>query len=250
MDSITEPAHGATAAAQVRPLDWGRFILQFATVMAAFLGGAAPAILLLGPTSVGLALSTLCSMVAAVGIAWLWLRSDNAVAIAFDLSRPPSWPRTILVGIAATVAIFLMFVIGAPLVGVLGLQTPDVSDVLGYVVESPWTFLMWIVLIAWLSAGLGEELLWRGFMMDRLARLPGLRGSPAGVVVVQAAIFGLPHLYQGWGGVVITGTIGLFLGWLRLRMRGNLWAPVIAHAAVDTIMLSLGYADSLGWYQG
>ena len=61
------------------------------------------------------------------------------------------------------------------------------------------------------------------------------------------ALFGLPHLYQGWGGVLVTASVGLFLAWLRFANRGNLWARILAHAAVDTIMLTLAYSESLGW---
>jgi membrane protease YdiL (CAAX protease family) len=79
--------------------------------------------------------------------------------------------------------------------------------------------------------------------MDRLARLPGLRGRDVAVVIIQAVVFGLPHLYQGWSGAVVTGVVGLILGWMRLRTGGNLWALAIAHGLVDTVMLSAGYTD-------
>ena len=100
--------------------------------------------------------------------------------------------------------------------------------------------------VAWLAAGLGEELIYRGFLMDRLERLRGIGNSTAVVLIVQAVLFGLPHGYQGAGGMVLTGSIGLLLGWVRLRFGGNLVVAVLAHAAVDTIMMSLAYAEKLG----
>ena len=67
------------------------------------------------------------------------------------------------------------------------------------------------------------------------------------MIAIQAVLFGLPHLYQGISGVIVTAVVGLWLGWIRLRERGNLWICVLAHAAVDTVMMSLAYAQSLGW---
>ena len=86
-----------------------------------------------------------------------------------------------------------------------------------YITESPLMLGLWIVLVAWLAAGFGEELLWRGFLLDRLMRLPGISGRIWLAIVIQAVLFGLPHLYQGWGGVIVTGSIGLLLGWLRIK---------------------------------
>ena len=85
------------------------------------------------------------------------------------------------------------------------------------------------------------------FLMDRLMRRRGMRGAKWPAAIIQAAIFGLAHLYQGLGGVLVTATVGLFLAWLRIANRGNLWACILAHAAVDTLMLSLAYSESLGW---
>ena len=144
--------------------------------------------------------------------------------------------------------IFAIFIGVGGLAGELGLGVPDASLVLDLVTESPTMFALWIVGVAWLAAGTGEELLYRGFLMDRLARVSGLRGKPWLVIVIQAALFGLPHAYQGWGGVLVTGTVGLFLGWLRWRMNGNLWACIIAHAAVDTIAMGAYYGETLGWF--
>ena len=70
------------------------------------------------------------------------------------------------------------------------------------------------------------------------------------MLVIQALLFGLPHAYQGLGGMAVTATVGLLLGWIRNRCGGNLWAAIIAHAAVDTVSMSLAYADKLGWMTG
>ncbi|WP_162925193.1 CPBP family intramembrane glutamic endopeptidase [Aurantiacibacter odishensis] len=225
-------------------LSWGKFGLQFLTVLAAFALASAVPILLLGQSGLGLALSAFGSMGGALLAAWLWLRREGAVAAAFDLSEPASWSRTLAAGLVATFAILAILIGGGRLMDALGLGAPNTLDVMTIIRESPWMLLLWISLVAWGAAAFGEELLWRGFLIDRLSRLKGLAGRPPAIIAVQAAIFALPHAYQGLGGVVVTGAVGLYLGWLRMRMNGNLWALIFAHGLVDTTMLTAGYFDA------
>lgn len=241
------------------PLSWGRFVLQFVTIAFVYFAAQFPPVLIWGYTneagdftitSTGAAVSTASGMAAALLVAWAWLRRDRATADAWHLKAPPSWGRTLLIAAAATVAIIIWFTVGSMLLGAVGLETPDVAEVLGWVTESHFHFVLWILLVAVFAAGIGEELLWRGFLMDRLSRLDGLRGNMWLIIGIQAVLFGLPHLYQGLGGVIITGVVGVGLGWLRYRCGGSLWACIIAHVAVDVIMMSLSYAGKLGFLPG
>lgn len=227
-------------------LEWGRFLLQFFTVVVGYILGSVPPILIWGQTATGYLISVVSSMVVGLLVAWLWLRRDGIVAEAWNLSRPDSWPRALALAAAATGAICAIFLVGGPMLRELGLPAADVESVMRYVTQSPLALVLWITLVAWFAAGLGEELLWRGFLFDRLQRVRGLAGKNGLVVLVQALIFALPHGYQGISGIIMTGSIGLLLGWMRLRTGGNLWPLIIAHAAVDTIMMGLGYADAKG----
>jgi membrane protease YdiL (CAAX protease family) len=234
-----------------RKLGWGRFALQVVTVALAFIAASLPPVLGFGQTSsAGLALSALSSAAGGLLVAWLWLRSDRALADAFNLSRPASWSRALGMALAATAAIVVVLLAGSLVSSAAGFEAPQTSGVIELVRQGPLHLLMWIALVAWGSAAFGEELLWRGFLMDRLGRLPGLGGQAVAVVVIQAALFALPHLYQGWSGAVVTGTVGLILGWMRLRTGGNLWPLIIAHGLVDTIMLTAGYFDAFAGLAG
>jgi len=232
---------------RLRRLSWLRFLLQLVSVAGAYVLAGIPAVLLLGQTNAGMLGSTVASMVAALLVARLWLASDGCLRHAWNLRPPVNMGRTLAFAALGTGAIIALFAIGHVVLDALGIAPIDVSLIIDLVVESPLSFALWIVLVAWFTAGLGEELLYRGFLMDRLMRLRGMRGRKWPAAIIQAALFGLPHLYQGWGGVLVTASIGLFLGWLRFANRGNLWACVLAHAAVDTIMLRLAYSQSLGW---
>lgn len=89
------------------------------------------------------------------------------------------------------------------------------------------------------SAGIDEELIYRGFLFAYLAAwAPGV---PAAVIIVLAAlVFGLAHLYQGTAGIVKTATLGVVFGVLYW-MTGALWAPMLLHVVVD---LSSGWISS------
>lgn len=79
------------------------------------------------------------------------------------------------------------------------------------------------------TAGVCEEFLYRGFAMAALSRA----GAPLwGVVVISSALFGLAHSYQGTGGIVSTGILGLLFAISRLAFH-SLLPVAVWHAAVD-----------------
>lgn len=82
-----------------------------------------------------------------------------------------------------------------------------------------------------LTAGICEEFLYRGFAMAAFGRA----GFPIWAsVVVSSILFGAAHVYQGRGGAIGTGLLGLLFGAFR-SILGSL-VPVAAwHAAVDVV---------------
>jgi membrane protease YdiL (CAAX protease family) len=81
------------------------------------------------------------------------------------------------------------------------------------------------------TAGVCEEFLYRGFAMAALTRV----GMPAwSVVLMSSVLFGLAHAYQGKGGIIGTGLLGLVFGTMRLAV-GSLFPVVLWHAGVDVV---------------
>jgi membrane protease YdiL (CAAX protease family) len=80
-----------------------------------------------------------------------------------------------------------------------------------------------------ITAGICEELLFRGFVTWWLLCYVPLFWV---AIVVQAALFGLAHAYQGPRGVFTAGAMGLFLGGV-VWVTGSLWAAMILHALMD-----------------
>jgi len=81
-----------------------------------------------------------------------------------------------------------------------------------------------------ITAGICEEVLYRGLMMTALAGVIGL--WPA--VVVSSVLFGLAHAYQGAAGVLRTGLVGLVMA-LVVVFTGSLPVAMLIHAAIDMV---------------
>jgi membrane protease YdiL (CAAX protease family) len=98
--------------------------------------------------------------------------------------------------------------------------------------------LVWIA--ACLTAGICEEIGFRGYVQSQLR---ALTGSTALAVGGQALVFGLFHLYQGWKNVIVITGLGLLFGLLALWRR-NLRANILSHAMTD---LWEGWLKFLVW---
>jgi membrane protease YdiL (CAAX protease family) len=93
--------------------------------------------------------------------------------------------------------------------------------------QSLLEILVWIALS--ITAGICEELVFRGYLQRQLH---ALSGSVVVAVLVQALVFGAGHGYQGWKQVVVISVLGVLYGSLA-AWRGNVRVNVIAHAASD-----------------
>jgi membrane protease YdiL (CAAX protease family) len=80
-----------------------------------------------------------------------------------------------------------------------------------------------------LTAGICEEFLFRGFVTWWLLHYVSAFWL---AIVLQGALFGLAHAYQGPRGVLATGMVGLFMGAV-VWVTGSLWAAMILHSLID-----------------
>ncbi len=87
------------------------------------------------------------------------------------------------------------------------------------------------------TAGICEEIIFRGFLIPYLDALP-LGLGMWGAVVASAVIFGINHGYQGWGGIILTGILALLMTALFF-ISGTLWIPIVFHALLDLRILAL-----------
>ncbi|WP_405232486.1 CPBP family intramembrane glutamic endopeptidase [Lentisalinibacter salinarum] len=99
-----------------------------------------------------------------------------------------------------------------------------------------------MALVLPLTAAIPEEVLYRGFLIERLSRLLGpLPGSALIAVLLQALVFGSVHFQWGVGGVVVTTVMGIVWGIAFLLCGRNLWIVIIAHSAAHLALLAQLY---------
>ena len=98
---------------------------------------------------------------------------------------------------------------------------------------------VWCLAIAVAVGGTAEELLYRGYAIDRLTVLTGSVWAAAAISLVA---FGLAHLpFWGWGPALTTLISGAILTAFFL-WRHDLVANIIAHVATDAVGLIVGPA--------
>jgi membrane protease YdiL (CAAX protease family) len=74
-------------------------------------------------------------------------------------------------------------------------------------------------------------------LITRLSALFGAqRVAKMAAVVIQAALFGLAHAFQGPTGMLTALVIGLVFGLAYVRGH-SLWPIIIAHGLIDTLGL-------------
>jgi hypothetical protein len=80
-----------------------------------------------------------------------------------------------------------------------------------------------------LTAGFCEETVFRGYLQTQLT---AITGSGVAAVILQAAVFGAGHAYQGLNAAENTAVYGLLLGALALWRR-SIVPSIVAHAWSD-----------------
>ena len=104
------------------------------------------------------------------------------------------------------------------------------------------------IVLAWVLAAFGEEMVWRGYLLNRVAEI--FRGSITEWIVAGCSVtllFGLAHFAQGPTGITENIIDGGILTAVYFASGRNLLAPIIAHGIQDTIDVLLIY---LGQYPG
>jgi len=180
-------------------------------------------------------------------LAWISLRLRGLHWRDIGLARLRGWGPMLAAGVLAGIAIesLELFVTQPLLVRVIG-KMPDL-DLFQSVRGNAKLFLLGL-LLSWALAAFGEEAVYRGYLMNRVAGL-GNNSRAAWIVslLLVSAVFGFGHLDQGITGQIENAIDGLLLGMLYLACGRNLWVPIIAHGITDTVDITLMF---MGKYPG
>lgn len=140
--------------------------------------------------------------------------------------------------------VLLVAVIGIPGIGLYAL-----GRALGITVQvdaSPLDPSWWTVpllLLAAVRAGLTEEVIFIGYLFDRLRRLGWGTWT---IILSTAALRASYHAYQGWGPMAGNFAMGIVFGWVYHRW-GRVMPLVIAHTLIDIIAF-VGYPLAAAWW--
>jgi uncharacterized protein len=180
-------------------------------------------------------------------LAWLSLRLRGLRWKDVGLQRSESWFKTIVIGASAGIGIELLeLFITQPFLVRLNGKMPDLSQ-FQILRHNPKMLLIGLGL-TWTLAAFGEEMVYRGYLMNRVAGLGrGSRLAWTVSLILVKVLFGAAHMGQGITGMIENAIDGTLLGVLYLYRKNSLATPVIAHGITDTVDLLLLF---LGHYPG
>jgi len=185
-----------------------------------------------GPDARGVS-SVLAGALAAVGV--VLARGGSLADLGFR--RPERWAAVPF----QVAGILVVFIAAQSLVPVLlssflSVPEPDLSryDSIAGNLGAAVT----MALLLPLTASIPEEIIYRGFLLGRLAGIFGLnaRGAAA-AVLVQSLIFGAVHFMWGIGGMIMTVIMGVVWGTAYLLCGRNLWVVILAHSAGHILLV-------------
>ena len=164
-----------------------------------------------------------------------WLRFRRPlVALGFGVPSGAGFLVTVLFAIA--IAAFLAWqnrmIAASP--GALGRVRAALGEALPLLPHTPGELRGFVALS--ITAGVCEEILFRGYLMAYLHPWTGAWGA----FLLSSLIFGLAHSYLGRKHGIRAGLAGLVMAALY-TLAGSLWVPMVVHAMVDTNSGRLGY---------
>lgn len=150
------------------------------------------------------------------------------------LRKPSNLPMTLGAAVLGTLSLHILTgVIFKPVVIKLVGRPPDLSSF--DAVRGNLPALVVGLGLVWTLAAFGEEMIFRGYYLNRIAEL-GENKKPAWAVAVliSSVIFGFGHTYQGEAGILLTGLAGLVFSSAYFLAKKNLWVPILMHGFYDT----------------
>jgi membrane protease YdiL (CAAX protease family) len=174
-------------------------------------------------------LMTLTTIFLLIGRQDGWLRD-------LGLGLPGSWKRFFLWLIIALAGTVLIGLVLYPLLASL-LPAQNARELSSE--ATPPNVLLTLFLVGWFAAAFGEEVVFRGFILPRLAGLFGAVNAGWWLaILLQAFVFGLLH--STYLGMAVAALFGILYGTVFWLSGRQLWPVILAHALPDTISILSG----------
>ena len=186
----------------------------------------------------------LCELWIPTGVVFVWAGVNNVPLISIGLSWPGLatgiLPTGVSIGITVLAVLFSVYAI----VDLIRLkvdakyraavknkiQSAKMPEYMGLLMPSSSREKALYSAVA-ISAGITEEILYRGFLTFVLVTSFPAMGLWLSIVVT-ACLFSLGHLYQGWSGMLRTFVLGLIMS-LIYAATGTVLLCIIIHLLID-----------------
>lgn len=175
------------------------------------------------------------------------LRGEDCDSLGLGFKRP-TWKhgfRIFLLSLLVFVLAMVGFMIGSIIMVNIS-EMPQQADMSSYAFLKDNLGLLVLTLVGvYIVSSFGEEVIYRGFLINRISEIGGNKKVAVILaVLLSAVIFGLVHYEWGPMGVVQTFFMGLVLGICYIKLKKRLWILVLAHAYMDTILIVQLYLAS------
>lgn len=196
------------------------------------------------PASTALSVAVLATLavagsMAAAPLVLIWAAATQTPWRDLGFVKPKHWWLDLVAGIVAGVVLKLLLkAVLLPLLGV-----PARNAAYQYLVGNA-AALPGILLLVVVEGGIAEEIVWRGFLFERLRGLLGASiVAQVLTVTLTSVLFALAHLHdQGWPGVIQATFTGFSFGFAYARLR-RIWPIMAAHAAYDVAAVIIIYLN-------
>ena len=180
------------------------------------------------------------SIILALAIIWIARQRGESLS-AFGLARPQRiWLAVVLGIVFVAINLFALQPLKDLLREAVNAPPADLSA-FEYIHGNLAAYLVSLVAV-WVAAAFSEEFIFRGYLLNRIAAIGNGTVLAWGLaILVQATVFGLGHLYAGWGVALTAGFGALFTGVFFLIAGRNLWALILAHGIWDSAAVTLLY---------
>lgn len=173
-------------------------------------------------------------------LAWLslWLRQMTWKTVG--LRKPNNWFKSVAAGIAVgTLAVLFGILVISPLFRSTG-QVPS-TDVLSSL-QGDFPLYILLIITTWLLGAILEEMVYRGYLLNRLTDVLGHSRLGWIISIILSAItFSLAHGRYELRFVSTSFLAGVIEGWLYLTGQRNLWLPIIFHGTTNTISITMAF---------
>ncbi len=143
-------------------------------------------------------------------------------------------------GFGAVIYLFSVFALGL-VRGIIQFtsipHSVNLDVILGMAPRTPAEFTLWFFLS--LSAGVCEELIFRGYLMQQLT---AWTTSPVAAILITGILFGCVHLYEGLGAILPLATLGIVYGFATRYFKGDLRPVIVAHFLQDFLVAFIAQA--------